>query len=247
MAKKKKSDLEVYEGDICGDPEETIVDSLLEDIPPSLDPIVGINRDFMSEIAFKEEEKAKKETVDKIITPADIQIPSQTPSQVLTNNMKGSVKITVKPGTSLSNSIANPTENDNLVSVIRDNKPTNTVLRAIMGEIAEEAAYIKAWRNDNWNTGEDISEATFKRIRMLKHLVETIVEQEKIKKNSVTGKVDFHGEAFQKVLKYFLETIQKIFRKVHIPVQFEDIFFTELAKSFDNFEKIAERIYYGKD
>jgi hypothetical protein len=82
---------------------------------------------------------------------------------------------------------------------------------------------------------------------MLKHLVETIVEQEKLKRASVTGKVDFHGEAFQRVLKFFMETILKTFKKVHIPVQFEDIFFTELAKEFSTFEKDAERIYYGKD
>lgn len=155
--------------------------------------------------------------------------------------------VNITPGGQLSNIIANPLENDNLVAVIRDNKPTGTIMRAIMEEIAEEAAYIKAWRVDKWNTGEDLSDATFKRIKMLKHLVETIIEQEKLKKESVSGKVDFHGEAFKRVLKYFLETIQKTFRKVHIPVQFEDIFFTELAKAFDNFEKIAEKLYYGKE
>ena len=61
------------------------------------------------------------------------------------------------------------------------------------------------------------------------------------------GKIDFFSDNFQRVLKNFLEIIQKTFRKVNIPSQFEDIFFSQLAKDFDNFEKKAEKIYYGKD
>jgi hypothetical protein len=205
---------------------------------------LDVNSNFLADIAFEEEERAREKAEQSVLTPAA----PPSPSQIVKNNIMGSVKINLKPGNSpLANAIANPVENDNLVSVIRENKPVSTVLNTVMEEIAEEAAYIKAWRNENWNTGEDISEATFKRIKMLKHLVETIVEQEKLKRASVTGKVDFHGEAFQRVLKFFMETILKTFKKVHIPVQFEDIFFTELAKEFSTFEKDAERIYYGKD
>jgi hypothetical protein len=82
---------------------------------------------------------------------------------------------------------------------------------------------------------------------MLKDLVETLIEREKLKKEKNVGKIDFHGENFQKVLRYFLEVIQKTFKKVSIPTQFEDIFFTQLAKEFNNFEKTAEKIYYGKE
>jgi len=114
-------------------------------------------------------------------------------------------------------------------------------------EMAEEAAFIKAWRNNNWDGTADLSEATGKRIKMLKDIVETLVEKEKLKKEKNVGKVDFYGDNFQRVLKHFLEVIQKTFKKVSIPAQFEDIFFTQLAKEFDGFEKSAEKIYYGKD
>lgn len=242
MAKKKKQDLDIYEEDVC---EETsdIVNDILETANSTVEPvpILDVTKDFVNIIAIEEEEKVRQK---EVLTPAV----NTSPSQVLRNNINSALKINLKPGANpLNNAIANPTENDNLVAVLRDNKPTNTVLHAVMEEIAEEAAYIKAWRNDNWNTGEDFSEATFKRIKMLKHLVETVIEQEKLKRSSATGKVDFHGEAFQRVLKYFLETIQKTFKTVSIPRQYEDIFFTELAKEFDGFEKIAERIYYGKE
>jgi hypothetical protein len=214
------------------------VDSILDGKSP-----YDISREFISDVQSQIEQDEQCEGEEKILTPA------LSRAQILSNNSHSALNINVKPGIPipLSNAIADPTENDNLLAVIRDNKPTSTILKAIMEEIAEEAAYLKAWRNDHWTNGEDLSESAFKRIKMLKHLVETIIEQEKLKKNSVLGKVDFHGEAFQRVLKYFLENIQKTFRKVHIPEQFEDIFFTELAKSFDNFEKNAERIYYGKE
>jgi hypothetical protein len=239
MANKKKIDrnLDIYEDEILRGPQE-LVDELLDEEKSPYD----ISKEFMSEVQAQiEQDDLISKGEDDIVTPA------LTKAQILSNNPRGVLNINIKPGSPLSNAISDPTENDNLLAVIRDNKPPNTILKAIMEEIAEEAAYIKAWRNENWNSGQDISEATFKRIKMLKHLVETVIEQEKLKKNSVIGKVDFHGESFQRVLKHFLETIQKTFRKVHIPEQFEDIFFTELAKSFDNFEKSAERIYYGKD
>jgi hypothetical protein len=235
---KKKPDIVIYEKDICIDPNMDLVNSLIDEDFKDVSPILNVDSEFMADIGQEAEARLlKKEVI----------IPATAPSQVLRNSAHGVMNINIKPGSSLSHAIASPTENDNLLAVIRDNKPINTVLRTIMEEIAEEAAYLKAWRNENWSTGEDLSEPTFKRIKILKHLVETIVEQEKLKKDTITGKVDFHGEPFQKVLKFFLETIQKTFRKVHIPEQFEDIFFTELAKSFDSFEKSAERIYYGKE
>lgn len=250
MDNGKDSELDIYEGDVCNDPNNAIIDDIVDGINAEIDlyPVLNVDSNFVAELALKEEERAREIAEKSVLTPAF----PPSPSQIVKNNV-GNVKINVKPGVNpalsspLTNAIANPVENDNLVAVIRDNKPVSTILKTVMEEIAEEAAYIKAWRNENWNSGEDISEATFKRIRMLKHLVETIVEQEKLKRDSSTGKIDFHGEAFQRVLKYFLENIQKTFRKVHIPVQFEDIFFTELAKGFGGFEKDAERIYYGKD
>ena len=143
--------------------------------------------------------------------------------------------------------IADPVESDKLVSVIREEAPSSTILNAVMQEIAEEAAYIKAWRNENWNGEADLSEATSKRIKMLKDLVTTLTEREKINKDKNVGKVDFYGENFQRVMRHFMEVIMATFRKVNIPTQFEDIFITQLAKEFDGFEKQAEKIYYGKE
>lgn len=146
----------------------------------------------------------------------------------------------------IKKALANPAANDKLVEAVRRDESTLGILNTVMEEIAEEAAYLKAWRNAVWNGEIDISEATLSRIKMLKNLVDTLASREKMKREKAVGKVDFHSENFQNVLKFFMDMILKTFKKVKIPPQYEDIFFTQLAKDFDGFEKKAERIYYGK-
>jgi len=239
MARKNDDDINIFLDDICDEPTMN---------PPDLtrgkgDKILThADSEFMSGIS-KEAEKALKESQAAILS-APLPV---IPQKIKKNDAKNVMSVSIQSGGSLSKTLEDPLDNDRLVNAIQDNRSSVSILKAIMSEIAEEAAYIKAWRVENWGSGEDVSEITFRRIKMLKQLVETLVEQEKIKKEVVSGKVDFHGEAFQRVLKYFLETLQETFRKINIPVQYEDIFFTELAKAYDGFEKKAERIYYGKD
>jgi hypothetical protein len=232
---EEQEDMNVREDEIIDDPcgdVDGMIDLLIAD-----DPIPKI-KDSNEELAnLVEAPKPRK------IGPV-LQEPPIPPD---VDTSKAVVNLNLRRSAALDKFVGSPIENDSLVAVIRDNKPTTTVLNAVMEEIAEEAAHIKAWRSANWNFDKDLSEATFKRIKMLKQLVETISEKEKLRRESKIGKVDFHGEAFQRVLKYFLESILATFKEVGIPIQYEDIFFTQLAKKFDGFEKNAEKIYYGKD
>lgn len=164
----------------------------------------------------------------------------------VSNEADALIPSNVPNGQQLQKAIDDPSRTDQLCNVVRDHRPTSTVLKAIMEEIAEEAAFVKAWRNENWDTKTDISDATFKRVRMLQQLVSTLVEKEKLKREKSVGKIDFYSDNFQRIFKYFLNVIQKTFRDVKIPEQFEDVFFTKLAKEFDGFEKKAEKIYYNK-
>lgn len=184
-----------------------------------------------------------KEESDSVITPP---IPPDV-SKEENINIEGALSINVIPEETMDRSLISPIENDKLLSTIKDRKSVNTVMNLVAEELAEEAAYLKAWRNEQWSNGNDVSGITFKRIKTLKNLIDTLIEQDKLKKSNSVGKIDFYGEAFSRVLQYFLEVIQKTFRKVNIPPQYESIFFPELAKAFDNFEKRAERIYYGKE
>lgn len=165
----------------------------------------------------------------------------------IVNDPSNLLDINIKKGSPLQKVIEDPTENDILYNSIKDEEPTITVLNNIMSEIAEELAYLKNWRKENFNYKEDMSEISFKRVRMLKELVSSLTEKEKIKNSKTDGKIDFYGDGFKNVFKYFLQIVQDTFKKVNIPTQFNDIFFTQLAKDMDGFEKKAEKIYSGKN
>jgi hypothetical protein len=239
MSEEQKK-MSIQEKDIVEDPYSDVdgmIDLLIADEP--VPKIKDSNKEILDYTNTPRPEK-----IGAVIDPPLEEQPLIDP---ILEASKGAVSVNVKKSAALDKFVGDPLDNDNLVSVVRSNKPTVTVLNAIMEEIAEEAAYIKAWRAANWDLSKDFSDTTFKRIKMLKSLVDTVSEKEKLRKASNVGKIDFHGESFQRVLKYFLETIQTTFKKINIPAQYENIFFPLLAKEFDGFEKKAEKIYYGKD
>jgi hypothetical protein len=218
------------------------------DMGEMADLLLSDDSDFMSDIVVPGISTA--EVVD-ILENKPVDPPLVTPPLVekplVKNSPSKALSLSMAKGNVLQKCVGNPIENDALVDAVRNESSVTSLLNVLMEEMAEEAAFIKAWRNQNWNGDVDLSEATSKRIKMLKDLSDTLVEREKLKKDKNVGKIDFYGENFQRVLKYFLEVIQKTFKKVNIPAQFEDIFFTQLAKEFDGFEKSAEKIYYGKE
>jgi len=197
----------------------------------------------------KKLKSAKKHqvVVEPMLHDSGTRTPMPTTSVIVNalGDAEAQAAVNLPEASEIRKALANPAANDRLVEAVRKDNSTLTVLNTVMEEIAEEAAYLKAWRNAVWNGETDISDATMTRIKMLKSLVDTLVEREKMKREKSVGKVDFHSENFQGVLKFFMGIILKTFNKVKIPPQYEDIFFTQLAKDFDGFEKKAERIYYG--
>jgi len=225
------------------DPEPKDIRVDVEDILD--EPLIDENGNLTLSRTDKQEEIDKDiDTEGTVLEVAQHKI--ETDPHPIVNDPNQLVSVNLRQGSPVQRAIGNPIANDALVDSIRNEDPTTTLLNRVMEEIAEEAAFIKAWRNENWDAEKDLSEATNKRIQMLRQLVETIVHREKLKQSKNVGKIDFHGENFQEVLKYFLKTIQGTFKKVGIPEQYGKIFFAQLAKDFDGFEKKAEKIYYGK-
>jgi hypothetical protein len=114
-----------------------------------------------------------------------------------------------------------------------------------MKEIADELAYLKAYRKIHYLASDDISEVSVKRVKALKSLVDTLIEKEKLKNSAYDGKIDFGSEKFEKVMEFILNMVRETFEKVGIPEQFNDIFFIQLAQNLEGFEKKVEKIYYG--
>ncbi|MBD3261292.1 MAG: hypothetical protein GF334_06340 [Candidatus Altiarchaeales archaeon] len=242
---------------IVREPQEDDIVSPKE-VKPFSDEELQIAKDKEESIASEEssEESVEDEEgqgldgddISNLIIDNENELPDQHPvlNQSLVNNPSQLVSSNIKPGQPLQKAIENPTRTDRLLIAVRHRQPTSTLLNKVMEEVAEEAAYLKAYREKHWNGDEDISDISTKRVRMLRSMVETLIEREKQKEDKVTGKIDFYSDNFQNVLKFFLQVIEETFKKVNIPKQFADNFFTELAKEFDGFEKKAEKIYYGK-
>lgn len=153
--------------------------------------------------------------------------------------------LSVRP--SLQKQYINPLDGDNLVQITKDQASTQTILNAILNEIAEEIAYLKTKREERWNTDEkDIEVTSLKRVQALQQMVEAVTKKEKLSRDKNEGKIDFYSDNFQRVLKSYLEIVKETMKKVHIPDQYLNIFFSQLAKEFDGFEKKSEKIYYGK-
>jgi len=226
--------VEINTDDLIEKPLDDVIDLLLQDDSPGIKDYDKIADD----VETRSHRSHKKNPMRKPSLP-DPALVSNDANKMLALNMQSA-------NNAMTNIAGQPIENDALLAAVRKESSASTLLNVLMEEMAEEAAFIKAWRNQNWNGDKDLSEATAKRIKMLKDMVDTLVEREKLKKEKSVGKIDFYGDNFQRVLKYFLEVIQKTFHKVAIPSQFEDIFFTQLAKEFDGFEKAAEKTYYGK-
>jgi len=248
--KEDNKDIEIYEDEIRekpslgedgyplldGEDNHLLVDK--EDILEGIDlgkDIEDIGSSGTKDERFKEKQGNHTEAYDTLES-----------SLVSVNNPEDVLQVSIKPGSPLQRNIEDPTENDDLYISLKENASTSTILNNIMVEIAEEAAYLKTWRKENYNLKDDLSEISNKRILILKKLVETVEKREKISNSKATGRVDFHSDNFQKVFEHFLQTVKSTFEKVNIPTQYEEIFFSQLAKDLDGFEDIAEKIYHGK-
>lgn len=140
-------------------------------------------------------------------------------------------------------------ENDELIKTIKLKGFSEDTVTKMKEELAEEVAFLKGLRNEYAFDIDDIDQLikiTEKRTKIIKDLLDILNREEQIRsKRDKEGKIDFYSEKFQRVFRYLLKIIQDTFIKVNIPSQYIDIFFTELAKALDGFEKKAEKIYNG--
>lgn len=220
--------------DILGDEaltEDTVSAAVVEEVvvveltdKPSLDDLQGIDLGAGLE--------------DVLVQQGNLEPIINNPTTLLSAGMP--------MGSSVQQSLEDPTLDDNLLESIKGGDAIATILNYVLVEIAEEVCFLKAQRNNSWNAETDYSDVSAKRIRSLKTLVESLVEKEKLKNNKDTGKIDFHSKNFENIFGHFLGVVKETFDKIGVPAQYGDIFFTQLTKNLDGFERDAEKIYYGK-
>lgn len=211
-----------------------------------LDPDVDILLNSVADIEDEEETEEDTTKKKKPVTPAKKSQGRQKKTMVL-NTPQQVMSTAIAPGSPLQKQIISPLDNDTLVQIVKDQASTQTILNTILNEISEEIAYLKAKREEHWGTDKDIEVTSLKRVQALQQMAEAVVKKEKLSRDRNDGKIDFYSDNFQRVLKSFLEIIKATMTKVKIPPQYLGIFFSQLAKEFDGFEKKAEKIYFGKD
>lgn len=156
------------------------------------------------------------------------------------------ISIDLEEDGELDRTLMDPAKNDKLLTTVRNDSSLSILYNGIMEEICEDIAYLKLARKEAFLAREEnFVDISFKRIKSLRELVEILVKREQ-GKSKQEAKIDFNGDAFQNVLKFFLKTISDTFEKVSIPQQFIDIFFAQLGQELEGFEKKIEKIYYGK-
>jgi hypothetical protein len=251
----KKADMEVNIEDILVDPdlEEVLDPNAPPDLPKEPNPnIIDLSKDKKdyTEVEAKIDAIVNNpNTLDTATVAVDMVenrgVGVAQPPAPIINDPDDLLEGSIKANEIVQQMVLDPIKNDALCAAVKKDESTSHIFNQVLKEVAEEIAYLKAYRKVHYIAGEDISETSLKRVKTLKSLVETVLEKDKLN-NQLGGKIDFHGDRFEKVMEYFLGTVKEAFEKSGIPEQFNDIFFVQLAQDLEGFEKKAEKIYYGK-
>lgn len=251
MSEEHEDSIDIYTDDILYDPSLNEFSEPLNE-PEPLDSIDDIVLDRVAckktvEKAKIERERAREENrkaAEQKKKEAEAQGVAAYSSPIA-NDPTDALDISVQVDQSLNKAMVDPVRNDQLVASLRREEPVTTIFNSIMQEIAEELAYLKAFRREQFLEDADTSDVSFKRVKALRELVETLIKREQHRSKG-EGKIDFYGERFENVMTYFLEAVSSAFGKAGVPDQFHDIFFAQLGQDLEGFEKKVEKIYYGK-
>lgn len=232
--------------------DDVLSDELLEEMVDGVDETNTPKKKQPVKSDLKEDSEKEEEIVDTLDEYEEIDPNTGSEEFIvneeaekkrsLNNDINELLGDGVESSRELEETLQDPSRNDRLLQAIEDEEPTITIFNEIMREIAVELAYLKSTRRKDFLAKEDFAETAFKRVKSLRELVETLVKREQ-QKEKKTAQIDFYGEGFEKVVKFFLNVVSEAFNKSNIPQQFHDIFFAQLGKDLEGFEKKVEKIY----
>ena len=138
-------------------------------------------------------------------------------------------------------------KNDKLCVSLRSNDSDPELFDLILEEVAEEAARLKLLHTRI--AGNDIAASAIvseKRIAALKKVADLLSQRSKEYKDGSGGKVDFHGEGFQRVLTYMTTIILEATKEVGMQEATVQRFVLKLKQKLIGFEEVADRLYKGE-
>lgn len=121
---------------------------------------------------------------------------------------------------------------DPLVQSTRNRQEAIEVLHRVKEEVAREAASLHFTRIEEEKYGKDTSQMSSRRIGALREIAALELE---IRKLGVSM-IDVRSERFQKIIKYFLDTIREAATEVSTPEQL-NLLFNRLETKLENWEE----------
>jgi hypothetical protein len=128
---------------------------------------------------------------------------------------------------------------DEICLAIREDEIPETILRAVLGGMAEEENSLRILRQKRGKDGKDTSYISLKRGTLLKYMSETLLQRQALM--GTTGELDFKGPKFKKIFDMFFTIISDTIDEVKIPTEFKEIFFHTLSKNLNGWEEKAEK------
>jgi len=123
-------------------------------------------------------------------------------------------------------------DTDPVVRATQKNADPLDVLKIIKGEVAKESAALHFQRIENEKYGRDVAQVSTRRIDALKKIADIELEIKKLGADTL----DIHSEKFQRVFKFWINTIREIAEQTMTPEQI-DLFFNHLSTSMEGWEE----------
>lgn len=123
-------------------------------------------------------------------------------------------------------------DTDPVVRATQKNADPLDVLKIIKGEVAKESAALHFQRIENEKYGRDVAQVSTRRIDALKKIADIELEIKKLGADTL----DIHSEKFQRVFKFWINTVREIAEQTMTPEQI-DLFFNHLSTSMEGWEE----------
>lgn len=132
--------------------------------------------------------------------------------------------------------------NDEICLAIKEDEVPDTVLKAVLYGLAEEASSLKNLRVERAKEDKtkDTSHISLKRGTLLKFMSETLIQKQALL--GASSELDLRGPKFREVFKMLLGIINQSFDDVKIPLEYKEMFFHALTRNMEGWEERAERI-----
>jgi hypothetical protein len=129
---------------------------------------------------------------------------------------------------------------DEICLAIKEDEIPETILKAVLGGLAEEENSLRTLRVKRGKDGKDTSYISLKRGTLLKYMSETLLQRQALMGS--TGEFDLRGPKFREIFKMFLTIISDTIDEVKIPAEYREMFFHMLQKNLEGWEERADRV-----